>query len=74
MRVDPDHQRQGYGSTILTELETRGVDLGFERFVLDTTPRQTAAMALYESFGYEEIRREATPADEMVFYEKFLSE
>jgi ribosomal protein S18 acetylase RimI-like enzyme len=74
MRVDPDRQRQGYGSTILAELETRGADLGFSRLVLDTTPRQTAAMSLYESFGCEETRRESTPAGEMVFYEKLLSE
>jgi GNAT superfamily N-acetyltransferase len=74
MRVDPDHQRQGYGSTILTELESRATDLGFSRLVLDTTSRQTAATVLYESFGYEETRRETTPAGEMVFYEKRLSE
>lgn len=72
MRVDPAHQREGYGSAILTELETRAPDLGFNRLVLDTTPRQTAAMALYESFGYEETHRETMPAGEMVFYEKVI--
>ena len=74
MRVDPDHQRQGYGSRLLAELEARAADLGFDRLVLDTTPRQTAAMALYESFGYEETHRETTPAGEMVFYEKLIAE
>lgn len=31
-------------------------------------------MALYESFGYVETHRETTPAGEMVFYEKRVSE
>ena len=74
MRVDPVHQRQGYGSTLLRALERRAPDPGFDRLVLDTTPPQAAAMALYESFGYEEIRRESTPAGEMVFYAKHLDE
>ncbi|MFC7140969.1 GNAT family N-acetyltransferase [Halosimplex aquaticum] len=72
MRVDPDHQRQGYGSEILRELEARAVELGFERLVLDTTPRQQAAIGLYESFGYREVRREETPTGERIVYEKRL--
>ncbi len=74
MRVDPDYQRQGFGSTLLAALEACAPELGFDRLVLDTTPRQAAAMTLYESFGYEETRRESTPACEMVFYEKYLFE
>jgi len=38
--------------------------------VLDTTPAQESAIALYESFGYDPTRRESTPAGEMIFYEK----
>jgi len=72
MRVDPAHQRRGYGSRILRELEARAPDLGFERLVLDTTPRQEAAIALYESFGYAERRRESTPHAEMIYYAKEL--
>jgi len=74
MRVDPSHQRRGHGRTVLETLESRARDLGFDRLVLDTTPRQTAAMALYESAGYAETRRESTPAGEMVFYAKPLGE
>ena len=51
MRVDPDHQRRGHGSQVLRVLEARMVDLGFERLVLDTTPRQTAAVALTSRSG-----------------------
>lgn len=72
MRVDPDYQRRGYGSQILQVLEARAVDLGFKRLVLDTTPRQAAAVALYESFGYAEKRREATPTGELIVYGKEL--
>jgi len=72
MRVNPDHQRRGHGSQVLRVLEARMVDRGFERLVLDTTPRQAAAVALYESFVYAEERRESTPAGEMTVYGKSL--
>lgn len=72
MRVDPTHQRRGYGRTILSELEDRAVDLGFKRLVLDTTPRQTAARGLYEDFGYEERRREPTATGKLIVYGKSL--
>lgn len=72
MRVDPDVQRHGYGSQMLGRLESRAADLGFERLALDTMHDQTAAIGLYESFGYVEQRRESTPAGEMHFYAKAL--
>jgi len=72
MRVDPDVQRQGYGSQMLRALESRAADLGFGRLVLDTMHDQTAAIGLYESFGYVEQRREQTAAGEMRFYAKTL--
>ncbi|WP_135365104.1 GNAT family N-acetyltransferase [Halosimplex halophilum] len=72
MRVDPAHQRRGFGSRTLRELEARAKELGFDRLVLDTTPDQESAVALYESFGYAETRRESTPAGEMIFYEREL--
>jgi hypothetical protein len=46
---------------------------GFERLLLDTTPRQ-AAMTLYEAFGSVGTNRESTPASEMVCYENPLVE
>ena len=51
-------------------LATRDIDW----LVLDTTPRQAAAMAPYESAGYAETRRESTSAGEIVFYAKTLGE
>ncbi|WP_267641175.1 GNAT family N-acetyltransferase [Haloarchaeobius amylolyticus] len=58
MRVDPAHQRQGYGSRLLAALEDRARELGFTELVLDTTPTQVAAKRLYESHGYEQVQRE----------------
>lgn len=72
MRVDPDQQRRGYGSEILRALETRATELGFDRLVLDTMHDQTSAQGLYESFGYDRVGSESTPAGEMLFYEKVL--
>ncbi len=72
MRVDPDHQRRGYGTAILDRLEERAVELGFERLVLDTTPRQSAAIAFYERHGYRETRREDAGPVEMIYYVKAI--
>jgi len=72
MRVDPAHQRRGYGATILRRLERRADEAGFERHLLDTTPDQEAAIDLYRSFGYTETHRKKTPAGEMIYFEKEL--
>lgn len=65
MRVDPARQRRGYGRRTYRELERRARDRGFERVVLDTTPDQPAARGLYESEGFERIRRaHVGPGDE----------
>jgi len=47
MRVDPGHQRSGYGTRLLNELEARARKRGFERAELDTTPDLTGAVAFY---------------------------
>ena len=55
MRVDTEHQQQGYGTRMLEALESRAHELGFEVLVLDTTRRQVGARRLYENFGYEQV-------------------
>jgi ribosomal protein S18 acetylase RimI-like enzyme len=55
MRVDPAHQRRGYGQALYDELEARARDV--DAFVLDTTPGQTAARRFYETNGFREARR-----------------
>lgn len=73
MRVDPAYQRRGFATQLLDELERRARYRGFERAILDTTPRQRAAIALYESRGYREVRRETVRGHELVFYERSLT-
>ena len=70
MRVDPKLQRRGFGQTILTVLERRAIELGYETLHLDTAVRQKVARRLYESNGYREVRRGRKGAINCVFYEK----
>jgi ribosomal protein S18 acetylase RimI-like enzyme len=72
MRVDPDHHRRGFGSAILEALEARARDRGFDSLTLDTTPVQEAAIAFYESHGYERRRTETFAGHEVLFYAKAL--
>lgn len=74
MRVDPDHQRNGYGAALLDALEARARDLGFARVVLHTSELLEAATAFYRVHGYREVRREPHPVGdfELVHFEKSL--
>jgi len=74
MRVDPDHQRRGYGTRLLTAFEGRARERGLDRAVLETHVRLTAARRLYEDQGYEEVGRETDgpTGDEFVRYGKPL--
>lgn len=73
MRVDPAHQRQGYGTRILAELEARAAELGYQVLVLDTTARQEGARRLYEGFGYERVETVEWREYEMLLYRKELT-
>ena len=70
MRVDPKFQRRGFGQVILTALECRAAELGYETLHLDTAVQQKTARHLYESNGYREARRGKKGAIDCVFYEK----
>lgn len=76
MRVDPDHQRRGYGQQIAEELERRARERGVHCIVLDTMPTLTAARRLYEKLGFEEAARERVEGFdepiELLFYRKSL--
>lgn len=72
MRVDPDHQRNGYGRSMLTALEDRARDEGFDVARLETTVLQAAARGLYESAGYEEVERRTVHGMERVVYRSEL--
>lgn len=55
MFVQPNHRNKGIAKSILTELELWAYDLGFTSFVLETSPKLTSAIALYEKTGYQLI-------------------
>ncbi len=57
MRVQPELQGRGLGRALLQHLLRRARELGFTELHLDTTERQTAAMSLYRSVGFEECGR-----------------
>ena len=70
MRVDPAHQRRGYGHQILDALEADAINRGVTEFTLDTLARQTAAREFYETNGYHEYERESFGGYEVCFYHK----
>lgn len=78
MRVDPAHQRRGYGTRIYDALERRARDGGVTEFVLDTTPPQLGARRLYEAQGFEAVRRTEVEAFdepfELLVYRKPLAD
>jgi len=55
MYVVPQHRNEGIGRLLLTELERRCRELGYERVRLDTGPEQPSAKRIYEAAGYEAI-------------------
>ncbi|MGY0571699.1 GNAT family N-acetyltransferase [Bradyrhizobium sp. RDM12] len=73
MRVDPILQRRGLGRTVLRELESRAVALGFKWIMLDTTTIQIGAQRLYESAGYVRRREGMLHGYAVIFYEKRLN-
>ena len=55
MFVHPNHRNKGIAKFVLTELELWANDLGFISFILETSPKLTSAIALYEKTGYQLI-------------------
>ena len=53
--VTTSARRRGVAARVMEALETRAVSLGFTRLLLETGNRQAAAMALYESLGFQRI-------------------
>jgi ribosomal protein S18 acetylase RimI-like enzyme len=72
VRVHPAIRRQGVGRSLMSALETRAVELGFDELDLDTTVEQPEAIAFYRALGYSEIGRQAFPAWELVYFRKQL--
>ena len=55
MFVHPNHRNKGIAKFVLNELELWANDLGFTSFILETSPKLTSAIALYEKKGYQFI-------------------
>jgi ribosomal protein S18 acetylase RimI-like enzyme len=73
VRVDPNHQRRGFGQAIVVRLEQRARELGASAVHLDTTAGQQPAIAMYRKLGYDEIGRGSLPRFDIVLMEKTLS-
>ena len=52
MRVHSEHQRRGYETQMLVQLENTAKRLGYRALVLDTSTSQGAALQLYLKAGY----------------------
>lgn len=52
MFVHPNHRNKGIARLILTELEIWAKEKGFSSFILETSPKLTSAIALYEKSGF----------------------
>lgn len=57
MYVSREHRRRGIAKIVLAHLIERAQSLGYARLVLETGYKQSAAMRLYESFGFHKIAR-----------------
>ena len=55
--VHPDWRRQGIGHQLLLSLIELSLVLGAARMTLEVRASNTAAQALYRSFGFEEVGR-----------------
>jgi ribosomal protein S18 acetylase RimI-like enzyme len=58
MRVHAKHQGQGFARALLSALEDRARQLGYQSAVLVTGPEQHPAIDLYHSAGYEQVEVE----------------
>jgi putative acetyltransferase len=57
MFVIPEARGRGYSHCMLAALEESALELGMRRLVLETGPRQLAALALYRRAGFVSIAR-----------------
>jgi ribosomal protein S18 acetylase RimI-like enzyme len=57
MVVSPFHQRHGVGTLLLTTVIAHARERGLSSILLSTSGYQTAAMQLYEHFGFIEQQR-----------------
>jgi ribosomal protein S18 acetylase RimI-like enzyme len=61
IRVHPARRRRGIGRLLMTALEARARELGFERLHLDTATNQPEAVAFYRALDYSDAGTESRP-------------
>lgn len=74
VRVHPATRRQGIGRKIMSALEHRALELGFQELHLDTATNQPEAVAFYEGLDYIRLGEETRPewSWTLVFFTKQL--
>ena len=55
MRVAIEHQRQGIGRRLVEAAADFGKREGYSAIILETTPQQVGAVALYEATGFKKV-------------------
>ena len=55
MFVHPEHRKKGIASLILNTIENWAKEQGYKNFILETSPKLTSAISLYEKKGYHLI-------------------
>ena len=71
LMVHPEFQRKGFGSALLTSIESF---LPASRYELFTSSESKSNLTLYHNLGYKEFKREQHPSGvELVFLEKLMT-
>jgi GNAT superfamily N-acetyltransferase len=73
LRVHPDHQKKGYGQTLLTKLEQHAHKLGFKHIYMDALANQHGAHKLFKNNGYAEKGPEVIEGFDVIVFEKSLA-
>lgn len=55
MFVHPEHRKKGIANLILNTIEDWAKQKGYQNFILETSPKLTNAISLYEKKGYKLI-------------------
>ncbi len=70
--VAPGFRSMGLGARLIEAAIEHAVRLGYHRLVLDSTPEMSRAVALYRSFGFEEVQPHIA-GDHALYFVKRLS-
>ncbi len=74
MRVAPERQRQGIGARLTETAIAWTRKNGFNTLLLETTPRQTSAISLYQRMGFTEVDRSTLGRFELIWFERPLTD